>query len=499
MMQSQWPFERLSKNICHRLQAVCWRWAAAAEPSPRRSPGLVTRSTRSIRRHPGHHLPRRLAGGVLRPRPVRRRSRKPGPSSHSRSWRRAFEDPAAAAARGPADRQRARLGTVSTSQRRAGTLEHRAATHLGAPSSPAAMSRQVGGIPRRPAHLRGDAHRARPNSSRSGSSLRTPILNRQLGKAIDERAEQSSDRCGRDPGHRLPLRRRGKCTLTVRDDLRKLMAGPRSAIRPGARSSSASPRARARSASSPSELPVSRPAVSQHLKVLKDAGPGRRPAAPATGASTRSTATAWRAARRARPVLDQRPGGLQGAPSSNRRGEPMSTPGTGDLACATRSSSRPRSSGRSRSSPRTSAASSRASTTCSASTSPRRCSSRAWAAASTTAASTAASASWARVLAYEPPDRVVFSWDISPHWQIETDPDEDERGRGALHRRNARAHARRARAPQPRPPRRRLGRPARGRRRRRRLAALPPEVCRASEGLSDRTWRDADDALERTS
>ena len=30
---------------------------------------------------------------------------------------------------------------------------------------------------------------------------------------------------------------------------------------------------------------------------------------------------------------------------------------------------------------------------------------------------------WARVLAYEPPDRVVFSWDISPRWQIETDPD----------------------------------------------------------------------------
>jgi uncharacterized protein YndB with AHSA1/START domain len=29
---------------------------------------------------------------------------------------------------------------------------------------------------------------------------------------------------------------------------------------------------------------------------------------------------------------------------------------------------------------------------------------------------------WARVLAYEPPDRVVISWDISPQWQIETDP-----------------------------------------------------------------------------
>jgi uncharacterized protein YndB with AHSA1/START domain len=28
---------------------------------------------------------------------------------------------------------------------------------------------------------------------------------------------------------------------------------------------------------------------------------------------------------------------------------------------------------------------------------------------------------WARILAYEPPDRVVFSWDISPRWQLETD------------------------------------------------------------------------------
>jgi uncharacterized protein YndB with AHSA1/START domain len=25
------------------------------------------------------------------------------------------------------------------------------------------------------------------------------------------------------------------------------------------------------------------------------------------------------------------------------------------------------------------------------------------------------------VLAYEPPERVVISWDISPHWQLETD------------------------------------------------------------------------------
>lgn len=28
---------------------------------------------------------------------------------------------------------------------------------------------------------------------------------------------------------------------------------------------------------------------------------------------------------------------------------------------------------------------------------------------------------WARVLVFEPPDRVVFSWDISPHWQLEAD------------------------------------------------------------------------------
>ena len=28
---------------------------------------------------------------------------------------------------------------------------------------------------------------------------------------------------------------------------------------------------------------------------------------------------------------------------------------------------------------------------------------------------------WARVLAYEPPNRVIFSWDISPQWQLEAD------------------------------------------------------------------------------
>jgi uncharacterized protein YndB with AHSA1/START domain len=29
---------------------------------------------------------------------------------------------------------------------------------------------------------------------------------------------------------------------------------------------------------------------------------------------------------------------------------------------------------------------------------------------------------WSRVLAYDPPSRVVFSWDIDPRWQLEPDP-----------------------------------------------------------------------------
>ena len=59
---------------------------------------------------------------------------------------------------------------------------------------------------------------------------------------------------------------------------------------------------------------------------------------------------------------------------------------------------------------------------------------------------------WARVLAYEPPDRVVFSWDISPQWQIETDlektsevevrfiPETRERTRVELEHRNLDRH-----------------------------------------------------------
>ena len=30
---------------------------------------------------------------------------------------------------------------------------------------------------------------------------------------------------------------------------------------------------------------------------------------------------------------------------------------------------------------------------------------------------------WARILAYDPPARLVFSWDIGPTWQLEQDVD----------------------------------------------------------------------------
>lgn len=30
---------------------------------------------------------------------------------------------------------------------------------------------------------------------------------------------------------------------------------------------------------------------------------------------------------------------------------------------------------------------------------------------------------WARILDYDPPSRIVFTWDIGPTWQLEQDPD----------------------------------------------------------------------------
>jgi uncharacterized protein YndB with AHSA1/START domain len=59
---------------------------------------------------------------------------------------------------------------------------------------------------------------------------------------------------------------------------------------------------------------------------------------------------------------------------------------------------------------------------------------------------------WARVLAYEPPNRLLLSWDISSQWQIETDPDKtsewevnftaetESRTRGEIVHRNLERH-----------------------------------------------------------
>lgn len=59
---------------------------------------------------------------------------------------------------------------------------------------------------------------------------------------------------------------------------------------------------------------------------------------------------------------------------------------------------------------------------------------------------------WGRVLAYEPPSRIVFTWDISPRWQLETDlsrsseveirfiPESDQRTRVELEHRHLDRH-----------------------------------------------------------
>ena len=69
---------------------------------------------------------------------------------------------------------------------------------------------------------------------------------------------------------------------------------------------------------------------------------------------------------------------------------------------------------------------------------------------------------WARVLAYEPPDRVVISWDISPYWQLETDLEKTSEVEVRFVAETAKPHASRTRTPPSRPPRRGLAGPPRG-------------------------------------
>ena len=90
---------------------------------------------------------------------------------------------------------------------------------------------------------------------------------------------------------------------------------------------------------------------------------------------------------------------------------------------------------------------------------------------------------WARVLVYEPPTRVVFSWDIGPTWQLETDPDNTSEVEVRFIAEAPTAPGR-ARAPQHRPSRPRLGARPRRRRRRRRVAAVPRPLRRAVQRLT---------------
>ena len=85
---------------------------------------------------------------------------------------------------------------------------------------------------------------------------------------------------------------------------------------------------------------------------------------------------------------------------------------------------------------------------------------------------------WARILAYEPPHRVVFSWDISPRWEIVTDPAPGQRGRGAVLHRHPGPDPGGTGAPAHRPARTRMAGRHRRCRRRRGLAALPGPLRR---------------------
>jgi hypothetical protein len=64
----------------------------------------------------------------------------------------------------------------------------------------------------------------------------------------------------------------------------------------------------------------------------------------------------------------------------------------------------------------------RPSTICSERQLPGQRSSPGSVAASSTGHRMAGKCRWARILAFDPPDRVMVSWDISAQWTIETDP-----------------------------------------------------------------------------
>jgi uncharacterized protein YndB with AHSA1/START domain len=88
---------------------------------------------------------------------------------------------------------------------------------------------------------------------------------------------------------------------------------------------------------------------------------------------------------------------------------------------------------------------------------------------------------WGTVLAYEPPTRFVFQWNITLQWQIELDPAKTSEVEVRFRGRRPIDDHRRARAPASRSPRRRLGEHARRRRLTRRLGTRPGPVRSLSQ------------------
>ena len=190
MMQSQWPFERLSKHICHRLRAVCWRSAAAAEPSPWRSPGsgyqvdaIDPKAPVGTIFHPVsleefsdpgpfdavlanlalHHIPD-LGGALAKIRQLLRPGGRLIVNEHA--WER-FDEPTAR-----------------------WYLEHRAATHHGAPSSPE-QCLDKWAADHASLHTFAAMRTELDQHFEERFFVWTPYLNWELGKAIDDRAEQA--------------------------------------------------------------------------------------------------------------------------------------------------------------------------------------------------------------------------------------------------------------------------------------------------------------------
>ena len=203
-------------------------------------------------------------------------------------------------------------------------------------------------------------------------------------------------------------------------------------------------------------LPVSRPAVSQHLKVLKDAGlvsedaVGRRRIYrlnPAGVSALRDQLdTFWnRALAGYEATLDQ----------PRRRQHDIRPRHHGQQGDRRERADRPR---RSACSPNGSATSSQRSTTCSASPIAETVFERKVGGHIFDRGRGRLRVPLGPCARLRTADRVVFSWDIGPTWQLETDPDNTSEVEVRFIAEAADAHPHRARAPQPRPPRPRLGR-----------------------------------------